>query len=261
MAEWVVDRAGTKLVSQINAIAPNRRKDSDGTIGDPAHQARESAHNPEDSSDADAPGNPDNQVDARDITHDPANGCDIGVFWEQIRTSRDMRARHAIFNRRQFSNRVVGGVPAFTWRDYTGSNPHDKHGHIEIDDRYHDQVHDWQIGADDMPLSPAEGYTLHHVNYVTAGLAAMTDVIVVPKYTNAGQTWAARSIPNVQAVTIKAIGNPDVDEVKLAQELAAILGPLLEDALEPAGGLTTEEATAIVEDALNRAKIVVTPKA
>lgn len=258
MVEFVVDRAALKLRAQIDAVAPGRRKDSDGTIGDPAHQARDSAHNPEDSADADAPGNPDQQVDAIDITHDPAHGCDIGEFWENIRASKDRRAKFAIFNRRCFSNYAVAGYSAFTWRPYSGENPHDKHGHLEIDDRYHDQVHDWQIGSG-VDMLPAEGYTLHHVNYITAGLAAMTDVIVIPKYTNAGQTWAARSVPNVQAVTIKAIGNPDVDEVKLAQELAAILGPMLEDALEPDGGLTAEQAAAVIEDALNRSKIVVTP--
>lgn len=146
MTDWVTDKAGDKLAAQIDEIAPGRSKTSDGTIGDRAHQQRDSAHNPEDSEDADAPGNPDNQVDARDITHDPAHGCDIGVFWEQIRASKDRRAKFAIFNRRCFSNYAVTGYAPFTWRPYSGDNPHDKHGHIEIDDRYHDQTHDWKIG-------------------------------------------------------------------------------------------------------------------
>jgi len=146
VAEYVVDKAALKLRSQVDAVAPRRRKDSDGTIGDPAHAARVSAHNPEDSEDATAPGNPDNQVDAVDITHDPANGCDIGVFWENIRASRDMRAKFFIFNRRCFSNYNHSEGDAFTWRPYRGENPHDKHGHGEIDDRYHDQTHDWKIG-------------------------------------------------------------------------------------------------------------------
>lgn len=153
MADWVADRAGTKLVSQIDILAPNRSKASDGTIGDADHAARTSAHNPEDSADATAPGNPDNQVDAFDVTHDPADGCDIGVFWEQIRASRDMRAKFAVFNRRCFSNYPHNGIPAFTWRPYSGINPHDKHGHIEIDDRYHDQTQDWKIS---MALSDAD---------------------------------------------------------------------------------------------------------
>lgn len=169
MADWVADKAGTKLVAQINMIAPNRSKASDGTIGDPDHQARESAHNPEDSEDADAPGNPDNQVDARDITHDPSHGCDIGVIFENIRVSHDMRARHVIFNRRQFSNRTVGGVPAFTWRPYSGKNPHTGHGHIEIDDRYHDQTHDWKITMADVPQ-----YTQNAILYTDNRVSAFT---------------------------------------------------------------------------------------
>lgn len=208
---------------------------------------------------------------ARNSDHDPnsygvicaadimqGHGLDLHKLSREIVASRHPECAYVIYNK-QIASRNTG----WEWVEYHGESDHEDHIHVSVGvgpDGYknppYDSTRPW-LGAVDM--TPAEGYTLHHVNYITAGLAAMTDVIVVPKYTNAGQTWAARSVPNVQAVTIKAIGNPDVDEVKLAQELAAILGPMLEDALEPDGGLSAEEATAIVEDALNRAKIVVTP--
>lgn len=209
---------------------------------------------------------------ARNSDHDPNDygvicACDImqGHSLDLHALSRDIvAARHPecayVIHDRQIASRNTG----WEWNDYTGESDHTDHIHVSVGvgkDGYkkppYDSTRPW-LGAADM--TPAEGYTLHHINYVTAGLAAMTDIIAVPKYTNGGQTWAARSIPNVQAVTIKAIGNPDIDEVKLAQELATILAPLLEDALEPAGGLTEDQARTIVEDALNRAKITVTPK-
>lgn len=148
MVDFVVDRGLDVLLAQINAAAPGRDKSSDGSVGDPDHQTRESAHNPEDSEDADAPGNPDDQVDARDFTHDPAHNADMGVVTEALRKSKDKRLRLVIFNGRQFSNYWKDGIPPYTWRPYTGSNQHTRHAHVEVNDVYHDVTTPWEIGID-----------------------------------------------------------------------------------------------------------------
>jgi hypothetical protein len=58
------------LRSQINKAHPNRSKVSDGWIGDTAHAARASDHNP----------NSGGVVTALDLTHDPAHGFDSWKF-------------------------------------------------------------------------------------------------------------------------------------------------------------------------------------
>ncbi len=145
---WIVDRGLDKLLTQINAVAPNRSKASDGSIGDPAHQATASDHNPEHPP---PPGNPDYQVDARDFTQDPAHGADMAVISEAIRQSKDLRVSYVIYNRRIFSG--PDGPQPWVWRTYTGTDPHTNHMHISVRDATHDQTQDWRISLDmtDMP--------------------------------------------------------------------------------------------------------------
>lgn len=143
MGDWVVDKGLDRLLAQINAKAPGRRKDSDGSIGDAAHQSRDSDHNPESPP---PPGNPDHQVDARDFTQDPEHGADMGPISEAIRQSQDRRVSYVIFNRRIFSSyRSTGGREAWAWGSYTGSDPHENHMHVSVNDTHHDETQDWQI--------------------------------------------------------------------------------------------------------------------
>lgn len=113
---WRVARALDKLLAQINAYAPHRSKASDGSIGDTAHSARVSDHNP------DSRG----IVHARDFTHDPKGGFDAHAFARRLANAGDRRIRYLISSRR-ISNPLIGGG---RWRPYSGANPHDKHAHV-----------------------------------------------------------------------------------------------------------------------------------
>lgn len=115
---WRLADALLKLREQVNAAYPKRSKASDGSIGDTAHSARTSDHNP------DAHG----VVNAIDITHDPASGCDAGKLAEALRRSRDPRIKYVIFGGRIFSSKVEPWV----WRPYSGANRHDKHVHVSV---------------------------------------------------------------------------------------------------------------------------------
>lgn len=122
------------LLDQVDARWPYRDKSSDGWIGDAAHRARVSEHNPD----------LDGTVDAQDITHDPASGCDISKITEAIRASRDRRVQRMIFN-----GRICSGSrerSPWVWRRYTGSHPHHTHLHIEVEDEFQDDTNPWSIG-------------------------------------------------------------------------------------------------------------------
>jgi hypothetical protein len=126
---WRLARGLDRLRSQINTRSPNRNKSSDGTIGDRAHAARASDHNPRRGI-----------VHALDLTHDPGRGVDTWSLADRMRLSKDPRIKYVISNRRIFSS------PGYTWRPYKGSNPHSRHVHISIRDNPHaDQTQDWKI--------------------------------------------------------------------------------------------------------------------
>jgi hypothetical protein len=170
---YVVDKGLDVLLAQINAAAPNRSKASDGSIGDAAHASRDSDHNPESPP---PPGNPDDEVDARDFTHDPDHGADMGVVTEAIRVSQDRRVSYVIFNRR-----VTGPGHGWRWDPYSGTDPHTGHAHVSVNDVHNDETQPWEIGIDDM--TPSQQYKQHVINYRVDGIVHARVAIVVPAFT------------------------------------------------------------------------------
>lgn len=148
MAQWRVAKSLEKLRAQINALAPRRNKASDGTIGDAAHSATKSDHNP------DANG----VVKALDITHDVAGGCNANLIWDSLRNARDMRIQYMIWNRQIVNADQIGSAAPWTVRPYNGSNPHTKHIHISVraDARRYDDDAPWAVtvAAGAVPAAP-----------------------------------------------------------------------------------------------------------
>lgn len=227
MVDFVVDKGLDVLLAQINAKAPGRSKASDGSVGDPDHQARESDHNPEDTRDSDDGNDPDNQVDARDFTHDPAHGADMGKISEAIRKSKDRRVKYVIFNERIFSG--AGGTQPWVWRTYTGTNKHFKHMHVSVVDSPNDYTALWQIGSLDM--TPGQAYKQHVINYRAEAIVAMRHPIVIPDFEVRDETGKLFKFPGItednklylamKAIADKPTGDVDVDE--LARELAELI--------------------------------------
>lgn len=124
-----------RLVAQIDALFPKRSKLSDGWIGDTAHSARKSDHNPD----------PDGTVDARDITHDPKNGVDIANLVNVLIAGKDRRISYIIANSQIISGN--GGPKPWVRRKYSGSNKHTKHIHISVLDKYQDDGTDWNLAG------------------------------------------------------------------------------------------------------------------
>lgn len=148
--DWRLAKSLEILRSEINAKWPTRARDSDGSIGDANHASRSSDHNPWI---VDPAGGP-HVVSAVDITHDPRNGFDSYAFAEWLRTKRDPRIKYVISNRRIFSSEVA----PWQWRRYSGTNPHDHHVHISVQDEKakYDDVRSWGIAPISLAISPPE---------------------------------------------------------------------------------------------------------
>lgn len=139
------------LLDQLNRKAPNRSKASDGALGNAAHAASISFHNP----------NPAGIVQARDYTHDPANGLDTHNWLAPMLVkSRDPRILEIISNYQYWT-------PAGGWVPYTGSNPHDHHLHLSVrsEPSLYNSTAPWNLGDDStggflMALSDAQQNTL-----------------------------------------------------------------------------------------------------
>lgn len=136
---WRLAGALVLLRAQIDDRWPRRSVASDGSIGDTAHASRDSDHNPW----CGAPADP--TVTALDITHDPDGGPDMNELAEVLRESRDPRIKYVIWNDRMFSSYPTSSTPAWTWRSYSGTNPHTKHMHVSVQCSTRDSVVAWPL--------------------------------------------------------------------------------------------------------------------
>jgi hypothetical protein len=117
-----LSKAAEQLRSEINAKYPTRDKRSDGWIGDTAHNARKSDHNPDKQG----------WVRAIDIDSDLIKGSskESWLLAEQIKTialKGDKRVSYIIHQ-----HRIASPIKNWAWRVYKGSNPHVSHLHISF---------------------------------------------------------------------------------------------------------------------------------
>jgi hypothetical protein len=149
---WRLAKSLETLRSQVNEAYPKRSKSSDGSIGDAAHASRSSDHNPW------VKDGKTGVVTAIDITHDPNDGFDSYAFAEMLRKNRDPRIKYVISNYRIYAG--AGGPSPWTWRKYTGSNPHNHHVHISVDSNKtdYDDTKPWKIDGLDAKHPPEKPY-------------------------------------------------------------------------------------------------------
>lgn len=122
MSAWRPAKSLVVLREQANTLWPDRSKASDGLIGDTAHAATASDHNP----------NQDGVVCAFDLTHDPASGCNCDAISESIRLHPHPDLKYMIWNGRITRAYDKPGIPKFTWSKYTGADPHTNHVHVSV---------------------------------------------------------------------------------------------------------------------------------
>lgn len=148
---WRVAPALNTLNDEINKAAPNRDKASDGTIGDAAHSASVSDHNP----------------DAREIVHARDWDEDLrvpGLSMEMICQLLLRKARagdlpwlkYVIYERR-----IWAASSGWVQQSYSGANAHDKHMHVSCKSGTLHENDTRPIGIaslleEDVALTPAE---------------------------------------------------------------------------------------------------------
>lgn len=161
MSDWVLVPCLVVLRSEFNAVAPQRDKGADGSIGDSNHTSS-SDHTPDEDSDLlrDHDSDSKNEVHALDI--DSSGPWPGGSAWfdrtvkaivDRHRTGEDDRLHYVIWNR-QIANRDIEN---WRWRSYvSSSDPHTNHAHFSS--RYttaqEQDTRPWGVveGAD-MPLN------------------------------------------------------------------------------------------------------------
>lgn len=118
MSGWRPARSLDVLKDEVDRVAPDRSTESDGAIGNAAHRASDSDHNPND----------DGIVCARDFTHDPSSGADMHCISRTIVATLPPALKYVIWNRQIWSRaRASEG-----WRRYTGPNAHTRHMHVSV---------------------------------------------------------------------------------------------------------------------------------
>jgi hypothetical protein len=247
------------MIGAPRAKPPATESNAWGLIGNAAHDST-SDHSPRN-----FPGWGLQIVTAADFPNRPDLGLDAHRVLDDIRRSRDPRAKYGISNGKQFSNHAADGYPAWEWRPYGGEDQHYEHGHLSVvGDARADGEQLWAtIGADDMEqsdkLSPPRGDT-------TVGNALNIAVEVREALVNndAGTGYKA---PKPESFIGKTYARLDAISAKLdalaarpaidVATLAAALAPLLVGATDEAavlGALRSPEGQAALVQAANTAE-------
>lgn len=245
---WRVALSLLTLRDQLDAAYPTRSKASDGTIGDAAHAASVSDHNP------DAAG----IVRALDITHDPAHGCDIDRLSDELVVSRDERISYLIANRM-----ISGPEYGWVWSAYYGDDPHTGHLHLSVvADSRADSVRPWSIGAeatapstgrsDRMPilLDDKSGPTIILTNWEWTESPCYDDCLAlkaagVPMATvTPGLINAAMTLPRPGAALGASVTITDVQVDRLGDRIGAVIAA--------SGTLSRADVAAAVETAMRQ---------
>ncbi len=110
------------LYRQANERWPGRPRSHDGSIGDRAHSARKSDHNP----------NWRGAICAIDVGVNRQQGDELVTL---LVTQRDPRIKYVIWHGQMWRSYAKPGIPAWSAAPYRGSNPHNYHVHISVRDQ------------------------------------------------------------------------------------------------------------------------------
>jgi hypothetical protein len=237
MSTWRVAKSLEVLLGQWNAAHPGRSTTSDGSIGDAAHQTRDSDHNPWVGPASDGK----MIVTARDFTHDPAHGADADQLAAALVASRDPRIKYVIRNRRMCRSypKVVDGRPyaAWEWAPYPGDNPHTKHVHVSVAsvESLYDRTTQWRLSTGSAGgTPPKEEISMADAASIERAIADLKkDIYAGPRYSalqnsiNAVGRAVAAIVPHLNS---QDAANDAALQKAVAELEAAITAPPAQEA-------------------------------
>ena len=116
--------AAIAVLRQATALKPNRKKASDGLLPSAAHLKQ-------------SPTSDHNTGFAVDLSHDPKHGIDCADIFQKLK--EDKRVKYLIFKGKIWSaERAKEGD-----REYTGSNKHNRHLHVSINEGMGNDTSPW----------------------------------------------------------------------------------------------------------------------
>jgi len=124
---WFAEPSVKFILLDANRVAPHRSHASDGTIGDAAHSASTSDHNPD----------TDGGVHACDVTHDPEGGYDAHAWAlkvaDRIKAGKEKRVKYIVTNDGKGADQIFNPSVSLTWRQNGAyKTEHRNHCHYSI---------------------------------------------------------------------------------------------------------------------------------
>ena len=116
--------AAIAVLRQATKLSPSRKKASDGLLPSKAHLAQN-------------PNSDHNTGYAVDLTHDKKAGIDCYLIFQKLKA--DKRVKYMIFQGKIWSSERSDEGD----REYTGSNKHNSHLHISINDKCGNDTSPW----------------------------------------------------------------------------------------------------------------------
>ena len=260
----VKSRAVNALFNTMNRRFPNRKKDSDGWIGDTAHSRSKSGHNPDDTvlpaggsaeyTDTDTK----QEVRAADIDKDLQ---DPSVTMQQVADALrkdpqfQSRARYIIFNRR-----IASRTTDWFWEDYDGDSPHTEHMHVSFGPEADEDTREFtvilKLGVEDVALTIEERAVLDEIanrmKYVDVRTESMHKGLdsIAPNAVKApGEVNGLQA--EVSAQTTVLVELSDVDRAAVVSDVITALVPAVEGAI----AITVQQA---VNAAMEQARGTIT---
>lgn len=219
---WRVAESLDVLLEEINKRSPHRSKVSDGSIGNAAHAARDSDHNPWVKDGATG------VVTARDFTNDPGDGFDSSDFADWLRkrckAGDEHRVKYVISDRRiasasfSASDRAKGRK-AWEWWPYNGLNAHLHHVHVSVSSTksLYDSTRPWgwETAGNPKPAPPKQeddpmaGITLDQIKAAIREAVPTTEEIAAQVITDLTSKPIAINKPSdSELAAAKAAGKP-----------------------------------------------------
>lgn len=223
---WVLVPCLDQLRTELNRLAPNRDKSSDGTIGDTAHQSRVSDHNDDEVGrvpirDADSK----HEVHALDLDKDLREpNLTLAMVVQHVvarcRSGTEDRLRYVIYDRQ-----IAEASNGWKWRDYDGDSPHTEHAHFSASYETSKEADTRSWKLEDIPVA----LTSADKNWIAQQIDARADAL------EAAVMRAIAAAPAAELATeIGDQANPDRTNGDVRRDVAKLRGVLIGDAKDTA---------------------------